>query len=85
MNDNEQRRGIKYFLLKYGVLFLVFLIIGLGRSLLTEKEYFWIDRKADDTGICLTAKDSYYVTPDFKKHLILHFPDQKVIITSSWI
>ena len=85
MNDNEQRRGIKYFLLKYGVLFLVFLIFGLGRSLLTEKEYFWIDRKADDTGICLTAKDSYYVTPDFKKHLILHFPDQKVIITSSWI
>ena len=73
MNDYEENGGCLNALIKYGVLFLVILCVGLIRFWFTKDESFWIDRNVADTGIYLTAEDSTYVTKLDKENVGKHF------------
>lgn len=73
MNDYEENGGCLNVLLKYGVLFLVILCVGLIRFWFTKDDSFWIDKNVTDTGIYLTAEDSTYVTKQDEENLGKHF------------
>ena len=73
MNNYEENGGCLNALIKYGVLFLVILGVGLIRFWFTKDDSFWIDKNVTDTGIYLTAEDSTYVTPLGKENVGKHF------------